>query len=317
MPVAEAYTGPRLDLGMALEEYPIAGAEGFIADQILPVTPVAKKAASFSVITRESILRDANVVRSVGSAFGRGTFGTDEVSYRCEGYGIEQKLPDELAEFYSSDFDAAMTAAAVAAATVKRERERRVAAIIQNTSTWTGAALYTDLGTDWDSASSTPIADVDATKEIIRRNCGLSPNTMVISAAVIPWLKYNTDLGNRLRYVMALTNEVIRQSLAELFGIPNVLIAGAVRNSGAEGESFSGSDIWSDNYCWLGVVPQTPNIAEPGVGRTLLWQADTPSIMTVSEYYEVQTKSRIFRAEQHLQEKVIDAYYGHLLLIDT
>lgn len=307
---------PRLDLGQALEEYPLTTG-GFIADRIMPVLNVPKKEGAFSVITRESILRARNVKRAKGSAYSRDSFDKDDVSYRCEEYGHEQILGDDEVAYYASEFDAEMVAAAMAASVVAREREKRVASAIFNATTWTGSTLYTDLATDWDNIASLPVNDVNTAKEKIRQNCGLAPNTMVISAAVVPWLKANTDLKARLAYVMALTDSAITGALAELFGIPNVLIAGAVYNTGGEGETFAGSDIWSDNYCWLGVVPQTPNPAEPGACRTMLWTGDSPSTFTVDTYREEQTRSNIYRVRHHVQEKVIDPNFAHLLLIDT
>ena len=307
---------PRMELGVALEEYPM-GLEGFIADDVLPVRLVKDKEASFNVITRESILRRVNVRRSVGGAYGRTGFDTDIVSYRCEEFGLEGALPDETIRFYDSVFDAEMVVAGGVKGDLAREREIRVAAAIFDTAVFTGAPLFTEIGTDWDQAAATIVVDIDAAKEKVRLNCGLLPNVMVIGAGVVPWLKFNTDLKARLQYTQALVDNAITGQLASLFGISKVLIGGQITNSASEGETYASSDIWSSMYCWIGRVPATQSMAEPGIGRTMLWEGDSPSIYTVEEYRENQTRKTVYRVRHHLQEKIIDPLYGHLLKIDT
>lgn len=313
---AGTYATPRLDLGVAMNEYPVPYV-GFIADQVMPIRPVPKKAASFSAITRESILRPVDVRRGNNGTYGRADYDTDDIQYSCDEFGLEGKLGDDQRAFYMNDFDAEMITAALTRDRLAREREIRVAALIQNTTTWTGAALYTDLGTDWDDASSTIVADVETAKNKIRANCGMMPNTMVLPVGAIPWMKANTDLKARIQYVQALTDEAIMNMLPQIFGVERVLVAGAVKNTGVEGETFASSDIWSDNYCWLGVVDGSQNLAAPSATRTLLWNEDSPDIFTVEEYYEAQTRSWVYRVRHSLDEKVIDPYFAHLLKIDT
>lgn len=310
------YTVPRLDLGVALEEYPL-GFTGFVASEVLPVLPVPEKAGKLTVLTRESALRPVDVVRSVTGSYPRADYETDEIDYRCEEYGLEAKLPDEQQSFYGSAFNAQLVTAALSRDRLAREREKRVAAAFFNTTTFTGASLFTDLAKDWDDASALIVDDVMAAKETVRKNCGLVPNTIIIPAGAMPWLKKNTDLKARLMYVNAVTEQAIVSNLAGLFGIPRVIVAGAVYNTGGEGDAFSSADVWNDNYCWLGVCATGQNFPEPCIGRTLLWANDSPSEFTVEEYREEQTRSWVYRVRHHLQEKIFDPMFGHLLQIDT
>lgn len=318
MPKAVNHSTPRLDLGVALEEFPIGTGLQLVADRILPLRGVPKKAATFSVITRESILRDSDVGRSAEGAYPRDSFDKDDVSYRCEEKGLEGELGDDQRAFYSSDFDAEMVTVGLTRDRLARAREKRVKEAIFNTTTFTGAALYTDnSGTPWDAAATVIPTQIEAVKQQMRQNCGMQPNTIVFGASQVPNLQKNTDLIDRLKYTQVLTFDAIVSQLSALFGIPNVIIAGAVRNVAPEGETLSVSDIWPDDYAWFGVVPETDNLAEPGIGRTLLWTEDSPELYTVESYYEVQTRKWIYRVRHHLQEKIIDPYFGHLTKIDV
>lgn len=318
MPKAVNHSTPRLDLGVALEEFPIGTGLQLVADRILPVRGVPKKAATFSVITRESILRDSDVRRSQEGAYPRDSFDKDDVSYRCEEKGLEGELADDQRAFYSSDFDAEMVTVGLTRDRLARAREKRVKEAIFNTTTFTGSDLYTDnSGTPWDAAATVIPTQIEAVKQQMRQNCGMQPNTIVFGASQVPNLQANTDLIDRLKYTQVLTFDAIVSQLSALFGIPNVIIAGAVRNVAPEGETLSVSDIWPDDYAWFGVVPETDNLAEPGIGRTLLWTEDSPELYTVESYYEVQTRKWIYRVRHHLQEKIIDPYFGHLTKIDV
>lgn len=316
MPHAASYTRPRLDLGEALLQFPLTQ-PGFIGLEILPVFGTAKKTATFTAITRETITATRDTTRKARAAYARDDHETEDQNFTCKEYGFEQALDDSERELYATDYDAEMVAAQIARDVLLREQEKRIASAIFNTTTWTGAALYTDVSTDWDSSSGTIVADVMSAKEKVRQNCGLPANTVIFSAAHIPSLMKNTDLIARISYNQVMTAGAVMSVLPALFGVDRVLIGGSVKNSSDEGVAYSGADIWSDDYCWVGVTARTNSLAEPCVGRTFLWTADSPDNAMIEEYREEQTRSSIFRARQHTDEKVIDEYFGHLLLIDT
>jgi hypothetical protein len=305
-----------LDLGVALEEYPLTS-QGMIGTEALPIFPTPLREGQFSTITRESILRTRNVNRGANGAYSRDSFDTDLLEYACKERGHESPLGEDQAKYYASMFDAEMVAAAIARDVILKEQEKRIAAALFNTTTFTGASLFTDLSKDWDDATALIVDDVEGAKEKVRTNCGVPANTMIISASVLPWLKKNTDLKGRLQYVQALTDRAIVDQLGALFGLQKVLVAGGIYNSADEGLTASLSDIWSDNYCWVGVTATTQSLAEPCIGRTMLWTADSPSNVTVESYPEPQTRANVYRVRHHVDEKIFDPYFGHLLQIDT
>lgn len=320
MAMTASYGSPRLDLAEALIEFPLTQT-GFVGLDILPIFKTDRKDASFSTITRACILRARETRRKARSAYSRDDFETADKSYACEEDGHEVPIDDAERAFYARDFDADLITSGLARDVLLREQEKRIATKIFDVSAsgWTSgtAALYTDVSTDWDDVASTIVADIDAAKSLIRANCGMKPNTLVVSEAHLKSFKNNTDIKSRLQYVQALTDDAIRGALGSLFGIEKVLIAEAVKSTGGEGDSFTGADIWSDDYCWLGIVPRSLRLAEPGVGRTFLWTADSPDNVTVEQYREEQTRSDVFRVRQHTDEKVIDVFFGHILKIDT
>lgn len=309
------YATPRLDLGRAMWEY-MLGSQSFIGTRVLPIFSTMKKEASFSKITRESILRSRNVKRAPRSAYSRDTYDAKDQTFNCEERGHEQPLDDTERSLYASDFDAESAAAKIAAQVVLQEQEKDIADMIFNTTTWTGAALYTDRSAaPWLTASSDIIGHVDAAKDKVRIGSGMRANALIISYGVLTGLKANTAIKDAIKYTAIPTEDQIIAALSGLFGLRHIIVGDHVKNSAKEGQAFSGADIWSATYAMIARVCETQDLTEPGIGRTMLWAEESPSNATVEEYREEQTRSWVYRARHHADEVVFDANYGHLLKI--
>lgn len=319
MPKYDVYETPRADLGAALMETRIIPQGGFAGLIMLPVFPTRKKEATFSAITRESILRRRDVKRAPKSAYNRDSFEGADISYKCQEYGHEQPLDDSERDLYASDFDAEMIAVQVAEGVLLREQEVRIAAALFNPTVWTGAALYTDYSADpWDAAGADIVGQVTAMKQKVRANVGQDPDSLLISKVQFDnATTKNTAILERLKYTRTATKRALEEELAAILGIDRVVVGTGVYNAAAEDAALSASDIWSDDYAMVAVTARTNNLAEPAVGRSMLWTADSPENVTVEEYREPQTRSGIYRVRHNVDEKVFDPYFAHLAKIDA
>jgi hypothetical protein len=316
-----SYATPRLDLGKAMWEY-MLGASSFIGAgsvgaSVLPIFKTMKKSASFSKISRESILRSRNVKRAPRGAYSRDDYETKDQSYSCEERGHEQPLDDVEREIYASDFAAELASAKIAANVVMTEQERDVSAMILNISSWTGASLFTDnKATPWTTVGTDILGQIIAAKEKVRGNTGMSANALVISKSVMEnGLKLNTAIRSAIQYTAIPTQAAIVQALSGLLDLKYILVGDAVTNSAKEGQTFVSADAWSNRYAMVCRVAETEDLVEPCIGRTMLWTADSPENTTVDEYREEQTRSWIYRCRQHVDEVVFDVNFGHLIQI--
>jgi len=308
-----SYANPRLDLGEAFAEFDLSQS-GFIGLDVLPLAEVPRKDASFSKIDREGMLRRSDVKRAARGVYNRDGYETSDDSYACEEYGQEFPLDDSDRAFYASDFDAEYWASEIAMRRVMQEHEIRVASAIFNTTTWTGAALTTAVGTEWSTSTADAKADILAAKEKVRRQTGMEPNALIISKKVFDNLLKNDDLNEAVKYVQLGTVEAVAAAMAKFFGLETILVGGGVYNGAAEGAAASITDIWDAEYAMVcRLQPAGSSIQNPGLGRTFLWTGDSPNIVTIEEYREEQTRSWVYRARHHVDEKVFDAAYGHLL----
>jgi len=308
---------PRMDLGVAFHEYTMSKVR-LIADAVLPILPVAKEAATMSVTKRKN-LTIPETKHANGATYNRVELYMDDLAYACVDHGLEGQVTDRDREKYASDFDAEVEKTQAIKTKMRLAREKRIKELVFNTTTWTGSDLYTDYSSaPWDAAGSGVIAQIQTVREKVRLNCGVPPDTLIISETAMINLTNNTEIKAKFPGSPAITEAILRGNMAAILGIQNLIIGQAVYNSADEGQDFTGAEIWPDDYamvCVLGAdgLPMT----EPQLGRTILWEDYISDIEYVESYREEQTKSEIIRVEQSIDEKIFDAYFGHLMLIDA
>lgn len=316
---ATSYATPRSDLGVALHEFYPEGMD-FAADKILPVLGVKKKAAAMSVITRENFKRvDVNVGN--GGAYPRIGIVTEDLEYACKKRGLEAPITDEDRENYVNDFNADMETAQVGKTNLLIEREIRVKDLVFNTTTFTGASLFTDVSAaPWDNSGSDIPAHVIAAAEKVRQNTGVKPNTLLVGAATLANMLVNTKITGKFN-VTDITAEMLKKAMPSLFGLQDLIVGGVVYDGAKEGQSFSGTDIWGDDYAMVLRVQNGPTRTTPGLGRTMLWTRMNPNLLQFSDevftYREEQTDSDIVKVKHFTDEKIFDPYFAHLLQVDA
>jgi hypothetical protein len=308
---------PRMDLGVAFHEYSPTRAR-FIADDILPVFPTAKEAATLSVVKRKT-LTIPETKHADGATYNRIALYMDDLSYACIDHGLEGQLTDRQREKFRDDFDAEVEKVNAIKIKMMLAREKRIKDLIFNTTTWTGAALYTDnSASPWDTATTDIITQVNAAKELVRQGTGVVPDSLIIGEAAMQNLLKNDDVIGRFPGATLITEAMIRANLAAIFGLQKLLVGQAVYNSADEGQDFSASEIWPDDYAMVAALGAAGMpMTEPQLGRTILWERYISQLRYVEQYREEQTKSDIFRVEESIDEKIFDSAFGHLMKIDA
>jgi hypothetical protein len=312
------YATPRPDLGAAYQEYMDSpDMAQFIADAVCPIVESAVQAGNFSRITRESALASASAERAPGAGYSRIEIGAEDDSFSTKEYGLEAVVDDRQRRLYQSDFDHEAATLRQVIRRLKTQREIRVAALIQNTTTWSGSALYTDnSGTPWSTVTTDVIGQILAAKEKVRAGTGMPPNSLVLSEANLQNLLKNDGIRNRFPGAELITEAMIRGALASIFGLQKLIVGGAVKNTADEGQTASLSDIWSQTYVMVcrTAMDRDP-IDEPCVARTALWVPESPTDLLVETYREEQVRGEVLRARHDLFEKVRDAAQGHLMKV--
>ena len=312
-----SYATPRLDLGVALMEF-IDTQIDFIGTRVCPIFKSGLKAAIYSAITRESLAMDGDTKRGPRGNYNRGTFGAKDKSFNCLEHGWEQPLSDDERALYQNDFSAELATVKTAQGVVLRAQEKRIADKLFNTSTFTGANLFTDYSSSgpWATTTTDIKAQIVAVKAKIRQNCGMLPNALILSYTNIERLKNNSNLKDAVKYTARATDQELANALADYLGLKYIIVGNAIRNTAKEGKDFAGADIWSSLYAMLAIIAQDgQDLSQPAIGRTFLWTADSPDNIFAEQYRDEEIRSDVYRVRQQTDENVIDPYFGHLLKV--
>ncbi len=292
---------------------------GFIWSRVCPVFEVGKSAGTFGRIPVAQLLQNRSTNRTSDGGYSRGkwTFTTD--SYATTEYGAEEPVDDREEALYASYFDAELIAAQRALDVVLRNAERRIADLIFNATTWTGASLTTSVSTPWDDLdSSTPLDDVEAAVRAVWASSGIWPNALVINRHVFRNLRNNVQVIERITASgagqAAKPTDVTTSMLAQCFDLDQIIVAGGTKNAATEGQPISFGKIWSDEYAMVCKVATSNDIREPSVGRVFHWGEDGSSVGgTVEMYRDERVRADITRVRHDVAEKVMYKETGHLL----
>jgi hypothetical protein len=292
---------------------------GFIGYRALPIIGASREAGKFGRIPLAQLLKNADVKRNSRSGYPRGDWTFTDVSFATEEFGFEEPVDDRDAKMYDDYFNAEMISAGLARDTVLREAEKRIAAMIFNTGTWTGASLTTAVGVTWATpATAVPITDVNAAVGKVYDNTGMWPNCLIINRKVFRGLRVVTQVKDSIQSSGAgfptRARDITVAQLREVFDLDYVLVAGGTKNSANEGQAASPGQIWGGGFAMICRIATTDNIKEPCVGRTIHWSEDgsTPG-GTMETYRDETVRSDIVRCRHDVDEIVIEPKFGHLL----
>lgn len=313
---------PRADLGAAFFEYNPADTR-FIAKNVLALREVGLKKASYPNITRETVLKAEDTKRAKGGAFNRISMGAEDKSYDCSAIALEAPLTAQDIAVFGNEFDAEMATVQILKYKAWTAQERQTSAAVFNTSTWTGAPLYTDYSSSgpWATVGTDIIGQIITTRELVRSQSGVTPNALIIGAATLASLQKNTGIKAMFPGAPMITAAMIEGALPAIFGLEKLLVGGGVYDSANEGLTSTIADVWSANYAMVArVANDNEPITAPCIGRTFVWNPGLSGITTdgaIVQYVEPQTKTNVYQIEYFIDTEIIEPYFGHLLKIKS
>lgn len=298
----------------------------FIGLRVLRPRIVGVQAADVGKIPLKELLRQRSTKRAPGGGYGRDDFEFDKFAYATEEYGYESAMDDRQIKIFRDLLDAEGIHADRAIDGVVQEYERDVASAVFNTTTWTGAALTTALGTPWSThASATPITDIFNAKEKVVTGSGLAPNALILNAVAYFHLRQCAQIVDRIKYGAKATQAEIASALAEMLEIEQIIVAGGLTNTANAQQTAAISRIWSNTMAMVARVAMTDDPAEPCIGRTFIWNEDGPGspgaddeiAVVVEEYREEKVRGSVIRARNDRDIVIQHAAAGHLLTAVT
>jgi len=300
---------------IAYEYYLEASQRGFIGLTLLPIFETALQASDYPIIPIEALLKIQDTARSPRGGYNRSDYEFETGTYACTEQGWEELVDDVESKLYRRFFDAEEVAVMRAVDIILRKQEYRIAAKLMNTTNITGTS---NVAIEWTTpATATPRANVNTAKLAMRAASGLTPNKIAMSKKVFDTVLITSEIKDALKYTNPIEiggEEAQRRILGQYFGVEEVLVGNAIRDSAKKGQSFSIADLWDDEYILLAAVSSGgQNLKEPVLGRTFLWTEDSPQNLVTEQYRVESNRSNVYRCRQNVDECFIFTGAGYLL----
>lgn len=272
----------------------------FIAEKLFPRLPQALSSVQLAQLGDER-LRRYNLRRAPGSATKRVNIKYEGKVYTVDQYAVDVPLPRELLREadearklnVGAYLDISRIAMTTASDILALDYEIEVAQLATTAGSYAaGHVLALAAGTKWSAATGTPVTDIAAASDTIRKKIGKRPNKLTLSADAWNALKTNAEVRGYLPSTQM--GPATREQLATILDVAAIDVGDAVWID----DTDTGRDVWGNNA----VLAYVPNIggngasislAEPGFGFTNVIEghpfAETP-------YYENASKSWIYGA---------------------
>lgn len=311
---------PLTQIAIAFAQNP----EAFVADRVFPVLPVAKQTDKYFTIPIGAWFRDEMEKRAPGALSAQRTHQVSTDSYSCDVWALHEMLADQVRANYDSPLqaDREITEGLTQAGMIRKE--------LQFVTDFFGSGLWTtdQTGVDsaspstnevgrWDRADSTPIEDVRAGKRRIQARTGFRPNKMVVGREVYDALLDHPDIVGRLdRGQTTGAAIVMRQNLAALFELDEILVMDAVYNSATEGATNSIGLIGGKSALLVYAAP-SPGLYAPTGGYTFSWTGLLGSGalgMRMKRIRDEKRESDMLEIQMAFDQKLVSADLGQFFI---
>ncbi len=284
----------------------------FIANRVFPSVPVEKQSDKYFTYTKGDWFRDEAALRapateSVGSGYSLST-----ATYSTDVYAFHKDVDDQVRANADNPINPDRDATEFVTQRMLLRQE-----IDWNTSYFTTGVWDTDVvgGTNftkWSNyTSSDPIEDVETGKATILTSTGFLPNTLVLGYDAFRQLRNHPDIIDRIKYT---SSEVPTEGvLARMFGVDRVLVARAIKNSGAEGAAVSMTTVHGKNAALYYVAP-SPGLLTPSAGYQFGWRGVSDGMgqnIGISRFRIPELRADRIEAQMAWDYKVVASDLGY------
>lgn len=252
-------------------------AQNFVADRVFPVVPVGKQTDKYFTYDRGMFNRDEMQRRAPGSESAGASYKLSTDSYGAEVWALHRDIADQVRANADTPLQLDREATEFLAGKALIRKEKNFATNFFATGVWTteragvAAAPVGSQFLRWDEGASTPIEDVRQGASDMAVLTGFRPNKMVIGRRVYDALLDHPDIVGRIdRGQTAGTAIVMRQNLAALFELDEVLVMDAIENTANEGAANVHAFI-GGKHALLAYAAPSPGIMVPSAGYTFSW----------------------------------------------
>lgn len=312
-PVSTATLRP--ELGQLAYEFAAEQSQlEFIAEAVLPTFETELQSAQYPVIPSEAFMKLYDTRRAARANYRRSDYQFDFGTYTCKEHGWEEAIDDREAAIYSRFFDAEVVATKRATDIILRNREKRVADFVMNTSTFANAGVTVKWS---DTEASDPRGDVMSAVNAIRGAVGMSPNAVVMSETSFQNVLKSKAFNESVKYTESILTQPRAVQIARVaayLGVERVFVGVAMYDTKVKGQNLTPGSIWSDVRVFVGRVATRANdLQEACIGRTFRWTQRASGLLVTESYRDERAGSNVIRVRNDVDEAAVFTACGYIL----
>lgn len=280
---------------------------GFVGARILPYFDVSESFGIYPVIPAKALFNVPQTKRGERGAYSRSVEDFESGRFTTRENGHEMPVDERFKAVYKTMLDLQLYTTRLCAAKILRAQEVRVAAKVMNTSNYASTAA----NAAWDVASTDIKKDIDAGR-LSMRSKGMEPNALLVSDAVYRKMTKNTLILAAAKDMFpdaSKTGTVTKAMIEAYLELPEIIIAGSMKNSANRNKAASLSDIWPDTYAMLArVASDGDDITEPCIGRIMRWNEGASGEEFIAEtYFDDTVRAEIVRNRHDTAEVLLQS----------
>ena len=273
----------------------------YIAEKLFPRLPQALSSVTLAQVGDER-LRRYNLRRAPGGPTKRVNIKFEGKTYSVEQYAVDVPMPRELLREADEGrklnvgnyLDVSRIAMTTASDILALDYEIDVGTLATTAGSYAaGHVLALAGGTKWSASTGTPVTDIRAASDVIRKKIGKRPNTLTLSADAFSVIVTNAEVKGYLPQTNLGPATV--DQLKTILNVATIEVGDAVWID----ETDTGRDVWGNNAI-LAYVPSIGgggsadiSLAEPGFGFTNVIEGHP---FSETPYYDNSAKSWIYGA---------------------
>jgi hypothetical protein len=274
---------------------------GLIAEKLFPRLPQALASISLAQMGDERFKR-YNLRRAPGAKTKRVEISYDGKTYTVDQYAVEVPIPREVIRESDESrrlnvgnyLDISRIAMVTANDILGLDYELDVATLATTVGSYAaGNTLALAGATKWSAVTGTPVTDIRAAGEVIRKKIGKRPNKLIASADAMQALQTNAEVQGYLPSTQMGPATV--DQLKTILNVKEIEVGEAVWKDA----TGTGLDVWGNNaiLAYVPIIAGAGNsdisLAEPAFGFTNVIEGHPFAELP---YYENSAKSWIYGA---------------------
>jgi len=281
----------------------------YVASRIFPTVPVEKQSDKYFVYTKGDWFRDEAQLRAPATESAGSGYTLSTATYSADVYAFHKDVDDQVRANADNPLNPDRDATTFVTQRMLLRQEIQWASDFFKTGVWANDVTPSSLWSDY--TASDPIGDVETGKATMLNATGYLPNTLVMGYDVFRQLRHHPDIVDRVKYTSA--ENVTEDILARFFGVDRILVARAIKNSGAEGAANSFASVYGKNAALYYVAP-SPGLLTPSAGYTFAWRGVSDGMganIGITRFRMPELRADRIEAQMSWDNKVIASDLGY------